>query len=49
MTGDPKLAANLPEIVAGADLPIPQHVYCPSWGYPPCRVTREIAAPPAGG
>jgi len=35
--------------VAGADLPIPQHVYCPSWGYPPCRVTREIAAPPAGG
>jgi hypothetical protein len=40
---------DLTLIVAGADLPIPQHVYCPSWGYPPCRVTREIAAPPAGG
>ena len=32
-------------IVAGADLPIPQHAYCPSWGYPPCRVTREIVLP----
>ena len=40
---------DLTLIVAGADLPIPQHVYCPSWGYPPCRVTREIAAPPTGG
>ena len=40
---------DLTLIVAGADLPIPQHVYCPSWGYPPCRVTREIVAPPAGG
>jgi hypothetical protein len=30
-------------IVAGADLPVPQHAYCPSWGHPPCRVTREIA------
>jgi hypothetical protein len=33
-------------IVAGADLPIPQHAYCPSWGHPPCRVTREIVLPP---
>jgi hypothetical protein len=33
-------------IVAGADLPIAQHAYCPSWGHPPCRVTREIALPP---
>ena len=32
-------------VVAGADLPIPQHAYCPSWGYPPCRVTREIVEP----
>ncbi|MEX2220558.1 MAG: hypothetical protein WEG40_02060 [Candidatus Rokuibacteriota bacterium] len=32
-------------IVAGADLPIPQHAYCPSWGHPPCRVTREIVLP----
>jgi hypothetical protein len=29
-------------VVAGADLPIAQHAYCPSWGHPPCRVTREI-------
>jgi hypothetical protein len=36
---------DLTLIVAGADLPIPQHAYCPSWGHPPCRVTREIAAP----
>ena len=35
-------------IVAGADLPIPQHAYCPSWGHPPCRVTREIVSPPPG-
>ena len=33
---------DLTLIVAGADLPIPQHAYCPSWGHPPCRVTREI-------
>jgi hypothetical protein len=29
-------------VVAGAELPIPQHAYCPSWGHPPCRITREI-------
>ena len=33
-------------VVAGADLPVPQHAYCPSWGHPPCRVTREIADAP---
>src|SRR5262249_36431549 len=33
--------------VAGADLPIPQHAYCPSWGHPPCQVTREIVLPAA--
>jgi hypothetical protein len=32
-------------VVAGADLAIPQHAYCPSWGHPPCRVTREIVLP----
>jgi hypothetical protein len=32
-------------IVAGADLAIPQHVYCPSWGHPPCQVTCEIDLP----
>ena len=35
-------ADDITLIVAGADLPIPQHAYCPSWGHPPCRVTREI-------
>jgi hypothetical protein len=35
-------------VVAGADLPIAQHAYCPSWGHPPCRVTREIVLPAAG-
>ncbi|HET7343789.1 MAG TPA: hypothetical protein VFL90_20160 [Methylomirabilota bacterium] len=29
-------------VVAGADLAIPQLAYFPSWGFPPCRVTREI-------
>jgi hypothetical protein len=38
---------DLTLVVAGADLPIPQHVYCPSWGHPPCRVTREIVLPAA--
>jgi len=37
--------ADITLIVAGADLPIPQHAYCPSWGHPPCRVTREIVLP----
>jgi hypothetical protein len=36
---------DLTLVVAGADLPIPQHAYCPSWGHPPCRLTREIAVP----
>ncbi|HTY78345.1 MAG TPA: hypothetical protein VMI34_11055 [Candidatus Bathyarchaeia archaeon] len=39
---------DLTLVVAGADLPIPQHVYCPSWGHPPSRVTREIVAPSPG-
>jgi hypothetical protein len=29
-------------VVAGADLAIPQLAYFPSWGFPRCRVTREI-------
>jgi hypothetical protein len=32
-------------VVAGADLAIPQHAYFPSWGHPPCRITREIVMP----
>ena len=39
---------DLTLIVAGTDLPIPQHAYCPSWGHPPCRVTREIAGRGSG-
>ena len=33
-------------VVAGGDIPIPQNAYCPSWGFPPARITREIALPP---
>ncbi|MFV0294932.1 MAG: hypothetical protein ACK5JT_02295, partial [Hyphomicrobiaceae bacterium] len=32
-------------VVAGGDIPIAQHVYCPSWGFPPARITRPIALP----
>lgn len=32
-------------VVAGASLAIPQNVYFPSWGHPPCRVTKEVALP----
>jgi hypothetical protein len=32
-------------VVAGGNVPIPQHVYCPSWGFPAARITREIALP----
>lgn len=29
--------------VAGGDLEIPQHAYFPSWGFPPCRIVKQIA------
>ncbi|HEX2892319.1 hypothetical protein [Vineibacter terrae] len=32
-------------VVAGGDIPIPQNAYCPSWGFPPARITREIRLP----
>jgi hypothetical protein len=32
-------------VVAGGDIPIPQNAYCPSWGFPPARITREISLP----
>jgi hypothetical protein len=32
-------------VVAGADLAIAQHAYFPTWGHPPCRITREIDVP----
>jgi len=40
-----KEAADITLVVAGADLAIPQLAYFPSWGFPPCRVTREVVAP----
>lgn len=32
-------------IVAGGDIPIAQHVYCPSWGFPPARIQRTVSLP----
>lgn len=29
-------------VVAGGTIPIPQHVYFPSWGFPSCRITHPI-------
>jgi hypothetical protein len=34
-------------VVAGADLPIPQCAYFPTWGFPPCRITKRIELPEA--
>lgn len=33
-------------VVAGGDIPIPQNAYCPSWGFPPARITRPVSLPP---
>jgi hypothetical protein len=42
-------AARAPEdivlVIAGGDIPIPQNAYCPSWGFPPARITREVQLP----
>ena len=42
-------AARAPDdivlVVAGGDIPIPQNAYCPSWGFPPARITREVRLP----
>jgi hypothetical protein len=32
-------------VVTGGDIPIAQHVYCPSWGFPPARVVRPVQLP----
>jgi hypothetical protein len=40
-----KEPGDITVVVAGADLAIPQLAYFPSWGFPPCRVTREITPP----
>ena len=36
-------------VVAGGDIPIPQSVYFPSWGFPPALVVRRVAPAAAGG
>lgn len=42
-------AARAPDdivlVVAGGDIPIPQNAYCPSWGFPPVRITRGVRLP----
>ena len=38
-------AEDLVVVVAGGNIPIPQHVYCPSWGFPPARISRQIRLP----
>ena len=43
-----KEPGDITVVVAGADLAIPQLAYFPSWGFPPCRVTREIAGADRG-
>ncbi|MEN9763096.1 MAG: hypothetical protein RI906_2922 [Pseudomonadota bacterium] len=35
-------ADDITLIVAGGDVPVPQHAWCPSWGFPPCRITRRV-------
>jgi len=39
-----KEPGDITVVVAGGDLAIPQLAYFPSWGFPPCRLTREIAS-----
>jgi hypothetical protein len=36
---------DLVVVVAGGNTPIPQHAYCPSWGFPPARITRVVELP----
>ena len=38
-------AEDLVLVVAGGNVPIPQHVYCPSWGFPPARISRKVHLP----
>lgn len=32
-------------VVAGGDIPIAQQAYFPTWGYPDCRIIKEIVLP----
>ena len=36
---------DLTLLVAGGDVPVPQHAWCPTWGYPACRIIRMIDIP----
>lgn len=38
-----KSAEDIVVFVAGGDAPIPQHVYFPTWGFPPCRLVLPIS------
>ncbi len=38
-------AEDLVLLVAGGNLPIPQHAYCPSWGFPPACISQEVCLP----
>jgi hypothetical protein len=29
-------------VIAGGNLHIAQHAYLPTWGFPPCRITRRV-------
>ena len=39
---DPK---DITLFVAGGTIPIAQHVYFPSWGFPPCRIVKPVNLP----
>ncbi|MBL8383522.1 MAG: hypothetical protein JNM90_10620 [Burkholderiales bacterium] len=38
-------ADDLVLVVAGGNVPIAQHAYCPAWGFPPARISRAIDLP----
>ena len=37
--------ADITLFVVGGTIPIAQHVYFPSWGFPPCRIVKPITLP----
>jgi hypothetical protein len=39
-------ADDLLVFVAGGRIPIPQHVWFPSWGFPPCRIAVPVTPAP---
>ena len=38
-------ADDLVIVVAGGNVPIAQQAWCPSWGFPPARISREVRLP----